>query len=1018
MKDYSGNRAPFLYALFQEKDREKVMPTLEAIAGKGFRMCGVNRRNLRAAGKAVAVLVFLSESFAGDSAVQDDFFAVLNSGVPMIPVQLDSAAMPEVMTQAMYARNSIVAERYPTAEALAERILTAEAFAKPVVTAAQKKLSRRNTMIVCAAAVVMLIAAAVLMWPRTSEEPVVQEVVVEEPILAFGMTQADLDKIRYVVMVGDEYTFERSEKKTCENFAWRMELQYEAKWMKNSTGEEVALKEYDLDFLPLLHNVQEIHMARVKADALPDLSGLDKLEMLSLQECDIPDISGVTGCPAYNMSFEGTTVRDFTPLTNCDRLRSLTIALGREPAKIFGIAPESLYDFHLKDNARMIQELDLSAMAACTGLRVVDIQGTACRNVDGLQKLTGLEQLYLFGMEMLSDISGISNMKMLGTLSITNDKYSNYSQIADLSPIGECTNLRFLDFTSRMASDLSPLGKLSKLTHLSFACPFQNLDFLWEIGTEHMDFLDPGGYGGVPGGDYSGLEALKSVGRLTIHLVGESFEELVAPYVQELEVTEELHLTNCSDLRMDRLPNAKQVRLVYCPVQTLEMLPESVNHLTLENMQSLPSLEGLNHDMQYLAVIGCSRLKDWSALNGHKVSKLIISGCRSTPDFGQVEVEESLTLESMVGMKNLQCLEAFPEGTNLPELRLPGLEKLENLAELEHLHGGKLAVPPHLDMDARKLVNSGNFSRSEVIYPEHTFPGSDTVMLESLEDLELLTDDELAQIEELCIAGGMVYDPSLYWVNSWNGQSTLVDSSTYEKTPAGAGIVQNLDMFQKLTGLRKLRLTGQPLQSLDGIQNFPKLEELECAYCSQLSDVSAAFTLDMLQSVNFQSSGVTSIQGVQNLTRLYSLNISETKVTDLSPLAELTSGGVPLNLYASSLHCADYTPLGAIKNYSCLEMGYCTITPEQAIALFESMKDCRIDYLSVSQSVPNQEALEVLAENLNGVSQLTMGYTTGVQDLSPLTKMENLTQLTVSDNMGSQLATLEGLDYRFAVQIW
>ena len=39
-KPYSGNGRPFVLALFAEKDREKVIPVLEALEKKGLTLCG------------------------------------------------------------------------------------------------------------------------------------------------------------------------------------------------------------------------------------------------------------------------------------------------------------------------------------------------------------------------------------------------------------------------------------------------------------------------------------------------------------------------------------------------------------------------------------------------------------------------------------------------------------------------------------------------------------------------------------------------------------------------------------------------------------------------------------------------------------------------------------------------------------------------------------------------------------------------------------------------------------------
>ena len=112
MKDYSGNRIPYIYLMFHESDRERVLPVLEAMEGHGLRFCGIEQQNISHAKKALAVLAFLSEAFVQEQ--QSAFFAAKDLGIPLIPVMLETMDLPPLMQQALYAQNSILANRYPT----------------------------------------------------------------------------------------------------------------------------------------------------------------------------------------------------------------------------------------------------------------------------------------------------------------------------------------------------------------------------------------------------------------------------------------------------------------------------------------------------------------------------------------------------------------------------------------------------------------------------------------------------------------------------------------------------------------------------------------------------------------------------------------------------------------------------------------------------------------------------------------------------------------------------------------
>ena len=97
-KPYSGNSKPFVLALFSEKDKEKVMPVLEALEKKGLTLCGQDgRATEKQAKKACTTIAFLSENFSKDEKKQQIFFTADAARMPIIPVKLDDAKQPEVL---------------------------------------------------------------------------------------------------------------------------------------------------------------------------------------------------------------------------------------------------------------------------------------------------------------------------------------------------------------------------------------------------------------------------------------------------------------------------------------------------------------------------------------------------------------------------------------------------------------------------------------------------------------------------------------------------------------------------------------------------------------------------------------------------------------------------------------------------------------------------------------------------------------------------------------------------------
>ena len=159
-KPYSGNAKPFVLALFSEKDRDKVVPVLEALEKKGLTLCGQDGAAAeKQAKKACTTVTFLSENFAKDREKQQVFFTADAARMPIIPVKLDNAKQPEVLERSITAKNAIMAERYSTRE-LADRIAGAESLNPPKLTEAQKKSSRLRFGLILAAALGLILAAA------------------------------------------------------------------------------------------------------------------------------------------------------------------------------------------------------------------------------------------------------------------------------------------------------------------------------------------------------------------------------------------------------------------------------------------------------------------------------------------------------------------------------------------------------------------------------------------------------------------------------------------------------------------------------------------------------------------------------------------------------------------------------------------------------------------------------------------------------------------------------------------
>ncbi|CAL5984908.1 Conserved_hypothetical protein [Hexamita inflata] len=91
------------------------------------------------------------------------------------------------------------------------------------------------------------------------------------------------------------------------------------------------------------------------------------------------------------------------------------------------------------------------------------IQSSQLKNIDGIQKIFGLEHLYLHRNE-LSDLNCLSSLQTLTTLALGNNK------ISDISFLESLTKLQSLFLSENQISDISVLEKLLNLNQLELNC--------------------------------------------------------------------------------------------------------------------------------------------------------------------------------------------------------------------------------------------------------------------------------------------------------------------------------------------------------------------------------------------------------------------------------------------------------------------------------------------------------------------------------------------------------------------
>ena len=140
----------------------------------------------------------------------------------------------------------------------------------------------------------------------------------------------------------------------------------------------------------------------------------------------------------------------------------------------------------IKDNPQLDDNpLDLSPLAKCTNLVILDTKGTriadfspiagltklewlwlqvdsAVNDMSSLASLTNLRELVFYGGDVV-DISSLANMTELRKLTV------KHNAVVDVSPLANLTKLEFLSLHNNRIADLSPLAALTNLSQLSIS---------------------------------------------------------------------------------------------------------------------------------------------------------------------------------------------------------------------------------------------------------------------------------------------------------------------------------------------------------------------------------------------------------------------------------------------------------------------------------------------------------------------------------------------------------------------
>ena len=1049
-----------IYPLYTQADESRVRPILDALKQKG---CSVRGR-LEKTGKEDALLLFLSKNVSAEGPEADDFFRLNAGRALVIPVNLDGSTPPEALQSALMARHGLDGTKYGVEE-LAERVARA---------AQGEKKSRLPLVLSLIAAAALLTVGGLIWWkqrPQPEPEPVVVEATATPtatpapsptatPEPQIEGISVDLDSIAELVIVGDRmvyYTWDEgynqyrdSDAREEKDFAYGVWQEDSPHYYSTEDGHEFPRTAHDLSFLPLLKNLKYLELCLVDGE-LPDLSGLEKLKVLLLNYCTVPDLEGLRGNRLNRVEYHGWSVSDFSPLSDCPELNSVDLDIVFSPAADFSrFCPPKLKHLSIANGDRL-STIDLSTLSGCRALYELSLARLPIADLSFLSGCGNLSELSLYTMEALTSLSGLEGTNLL------NLDVSDCSNLSDISALEACKRMEWvnLGFGDKL-TDLSALGKLPKLTGIGlWGDRLQDLDFLREMPNKWSIRLNL--FATVQ--DHSALEAVGSFESLS--LSADNHYAALVPYLAGKSVGF-LEIFNPGELDLAALPRVTgELALINCRNRDLTGLgAQTFNTLRLENCPNLRSLAGMEELTKLgkggsgseLSIRGCPRLTDWSALEDKTFETLTFMGTYMLPDLTRISFH-TLVLDSTVDMTDLSCLDGINE-KNQYSFVFRGLDQVTSLQPLFRLHGDALEVPPQLQAQGQDLVDKGQFKSCTVVYPDGSWePDASDVTLLDWEELDSLPPSVLKRVRDLALAGDVLVNNEtmeVYEDRDDNGPFVrLRDRNTGEETRVDqmGTVFTDLSRLSALTGLENLALFFEPVTDLEGIQALENLKNLQVKYSPDLTDASAAFTVQTLERVDLSNTGLVSLQGIQNLPALRELYVNSTDIssiegieqlphltslaiaycplTDMSPLTKVdyrfcmqeeNGGGFTLEPIKPregwTPSAADYAPLSAIPAFN--RLGVSWIGPE---LWMEAVQNASIRQLDAQCGglTTNEELLAFVAAHPE-LEEIQLTFNEGITDMSCLLSLEHLRYVEVNASMATAIASL-GDGYGFELNI-
>jgi internalin A len=380
-------------------------------------------------------------------------------------------------------------------------------------------------------------------------------------------------------------------------------------------------------------------------------------------------------------------------------------------------------------------------------------------------------------------------------------------------------------------------------------------------------------------------------------------------------------------------------------------------------------------------------------------------------DFGGLSTLENLSIEcgeSVTGirvhdfpaLKNLNLGRDHPNTLRLSYFRRDSMMRLQDLKTMPNLRELDLS---HGNYEKKDFKHLSDLKNLETLRLNDTYFDDPNLLasLPNLKTLELrairfMTDGELVRR----VIGALAEGGDIVEIGEKLPHLTIkgFDDLRLTSLDLGSNKIDRIEGLEKLTTLRRLNLSGNRIREIEGLDNLTNMENLDLRG-NQIVEIRGLDNLLNLKSLNLKRNLIAELRGLDNLSSLKILHIDPVnKIGGLEHLGNLEE------LYMDH-HQDSHVKLNAIDGLNNLTQLRVLNLSNNNITKLENLE--RLENLNHLDLSENEISEIALTKPLNNLESLIL-TSNRLSDLSKLNFFKNLTSLTLKRN---RLDNLEGLSH-------